>query len=146
MPLMKLGKNRVFATTLGHVIRFTKDEEVNVPDICVKVCEGIGAVFVGEAPAGHINEDEIANQVAVSINRARNAENIPPEPIKAQPTAPGDRLEAVIASARTIIEHNDHNDFTAAGSINLKVLAKHTGFRVDKSELVEAMTTINDPD
>lgn len=156
MPLMKLGKNRVYASTLGHTIRFVKDEEVNVPPICVRECESIGAVFVNGAPENHVNEDELAEQIAATINKgkkqvsesieeAKKAENIAPA-VTTQPTQPADRMGEILKAIRTISDRNDRGDFTAAGTVNLKVLAKETGFRVDKTELTEAMKIINDPD
>jgi len=145
MPLMKLGKNRVFATTLGHAIRFVKDEPVNVPPIAVKACENIGAVFVeGEKPENHVDEDELADQVAASINAAKKAENIAPDPV--QPAEPTDRMGEIIKAIHKITDRNDRDDFTAAGAINLNKLSKEADFRVDKSELQEAMAIINDPD
>jgi hypothetical protein len=157
MPLMKLGKNRVYASTLGHAIRFVKDEPVNVPPICVRECESIGAAFIGKTPEGHVNEDELAEQIAATINKgkrqvsqsvedAKKAENISPEIPITQPTEPADRMGVIIKSIRDISDRNERGDFTAAGSVNLKVLARHTGFRVDKSEYTEAMAIINDPD
>jgi hypothetical protein len=157
MPLMKLGKNRVYASTLGHAIRFVKNEPVNVPPICVRECENIGAVYVDGRLDGHIDEDELANQVAAQINKgkrqvsqsvedAKKAENISPVVPITQPTEPGDRMGVIIKSIRDISDRNERGDFTAAGAVNLKVLAKATGFRVDKTELVEAMAIINDPD
>jgi hypothetical protein len=146
MPLMKLGKNRVYSSTKGHAIRFVKDEEVNVPSICVRECEGIGAVFVGDSPEGHVDQDELASQVTKSINKAKKAESIAPEPVKAQPVQPDDRMGVILKAVNTIRDRNNREDFTAGGSVNLRQLAKETNFRVDKSELTEAMAIINDPD
>lgn len=157
MPLMKLGKNRVYASVMGHTIRFVKDEEVNVPTVCVRECEGIGAVFVDGAPEGHVDQDELANEIAAKINKgkrqvsqsiedAKAAEGMKPSEPVTQPTQPGDRIGVIIKAVRDISDRNERGDFTAAGSVNLKVLGKETGFRVDKTELTEAMRIINDPD
>ena len=144
MPLMKLGKNRVFANTLGHVIRFEKDKPVSVPPIMVRACDAIGAVLVGNENA-IAKEEEIASGLTASINAAKLEEGLPVDEIK-QPVIPDDRMGAIIKGIRTITDRNDREEFTAAGQINLKALSKEAGFRVDKSELKEAMDIINDPD
>ena len=149
MPLMKLAKNRVYASTLGHVIRFVKDEPVFVHPIMLKECGAIGAVVVpGKAPKVKKKpmktEEQMIEEINTSVNAVKEAEGIPEAP--AQPVAPVDRMEMILSCVRALIERNERGDFTAAGIPNLNVLGKKTGFRVDKNELKEAMATINDPE
>jgi hypothetical protein len=150
MPLMKLQKNRVFASTLGHTIRFVKDEPVFVPPIMERECDAIGAILV-DADHNEIDttatEDDLANSLSASINAARQQEGIDPEEATpSQPAAPLDRMKLILKAVHLIMDKNDREDFTAAGQVNLKVLGKTVGFRVDKNELKEAMAIINDPE
>jgi hypothetical protein len=149
MPLMKLHKNRVFASTLGHAVRFVKDEPVFVPPIMERVCEAIGAVFVtedNEVIETIDKEEEMASGLTASINAAKKQEGILPEKPATQPVIPADRIGAILKAIHLVTDRNVRGDFTAGGRVNLKVLSKEVGFRVDKSELTEAMEIINDPD
>ena len=143
---MKLGKDRVFASTHGHAVRFVNDEPCYVPPIMVRACDAIGAVLVSEdGKEDLVDQDEIANALTTSFNAAKTAEGISTEP-KAQPTVPLDRMAEILKGVRTITDRNKRDEFTAAGHVKLAALGKETGFRVDKSELAEAMDIINDPD
>ena len=150
MPLMKLAKNRVYASTLGHVIRFVKNQPVNVPPIMVKECENIGAVRIqAEAKiekAPLRDEEELAAEIAEAVNTAKVSEGIEIDDTEApaQPVAPLDRMEVISDAIDVLYERNARGDFTAAGKPNLKVLAKETGFRVDKNELKEALVLRNE--
>ena len=98
MPLMKLAKNRVYASTLGHVIRFVKDEPVFVHPIMLKECGAIGAVVVpgkGKKPKKIVvrSEDEAIADMNKIVNAAKEAEGLPESP--AQPVAPVDRMEMI---------------------------------------------------
>jgi len=150
MPLMKLAKNRVYASTLGHTIRFVKDEPVFVPPIMKRECEGIGAVLVDKDNKIIDTSDvetEVAEGLTASINAAKEQEGIAVKNDKAsQPAAPMDRMAAILKGVKNILGRNDRLEFTAAGHVKLAALSKEAGFRVDKNELKEAMSIINDPD
>lgn len=47
---------------------------------------------------------------------------------------PLDEAAGIRAALIRMVERNDDDDFTAAGTPNLKVLAKETGFKVNKTQ------------
>lgn len=114
--LMTLNRDKTIASTLGHMITFTKDEPLPVPEVMVRTCAEYGAVRAD-------GEDAIKEEV---------------DETPAQPIDPGHRLEDVSKALETIVERNDSNDFTAAGIPNVKVVTKEVGYRVDRTEVIKA--------
>lgn len=113
VTIMKLNRDYTLGSTLGHRVRFGKNAETRVPDICIEEAIAIGA----ERVDGKDHFEELA--------KAKG---------EVQPMSPIARQEAVKAALETIVERNNRDDFTAAGNPTLKALAKETGFKVDKNE------------
>jgi len=114
---MILQRNYVYASTLGHVIRFEKGKAVNVPAIMVQECAVIGAVPVDS-----------------KIESICSTE----EEVLVQPVDPNTRLEAVAAVLETMVEKNERGDFTPSGTPKTSVVSELAGFKVDRIEVARA--------
>ena len=111
---MILGRDYVHASTLGHVVRFIKNEPVHVPPIVVKECAAFGAVPV---------------DTEVDV--------LAPEPEAApQPVDPQARLEEVKNAIEKMVEENMRDDFTATGIPKVPAVSKRAGFKVDRTEVI----------
>lgn len=121
---MKLNRDYRLATTLGHVIVFKKDEEIEVPDTIVRAAIDIGAEFCDEGAREEVFKE--------------------PEAGPATPVVPAERQDAIQAAIDTIIERNSRDDFTATGNPKLKAVQDETGFKLDKGELIQAMKARNE--
>jgi hypothetical protein len=114
--LMKLNRNKTVASTLGHMITFTKDVPMEIPLVMVRSCAEIGAERVD-------GKDAIVEEVEEKVN---------------QPIDPGVRLDAVGVAIQAIVDRNDSQEFTAAGMPQVKVVSTEVGYRVDKTEVTAA--------
>lgn len=120
---MTLNRDLVLGSTLGHRIRFVKDEITRVPDIMIEEVIAIGA----ERVDGKDHFEELAKERG-----------------EVQPMSPEARYAAVQEALVTIIDRNDRPDFTASGNPKLNALAREVGFKVDKNEQQRAVKERNE--
>ena len=117
---MTYHRNHVHASTSGHVVRFTKGQTTDVPTIVAEECFTIGAEYVD-------GKEEVGSE-------------------EAQPITVEARREAIAQQVAAMFTENNRDDFTATGTPNLKTLSARTGFKVDRSELNDAMKARTDAD
>lgn len=123
VTLMHLNRDLILGSTLGHRIRFIKDQETRVPDIMIEECVAIGALRVD----GKDHFEELIKETG-----------------EIQPMSPEARQAAVLEALTDIIKSNSREDFTAAGNPTLKALGAKTGFKVDKNEQQHAVKEYNE--
>lgn len=104
-----LGRNRIFASVMGHTIEFVKGEATHVPNECHAEVMAIGA----------IPEEDIPEQELQANERPRD------------PTAVE---RAVFAVFEKMVLRNDSTEFSAGGMPHPKSLEKHLGWKVDARE------------
>lgn len=114
-------RDRVVASTSGHVIGFKKGEPTHVPPEAVK----------DVIAAGGVPEDE----------------SFDPEPPKvdgpAEPTDPDERKLALFEAFSTLVKRGRREDFTAGGSPHQKALAAELGWQVPAKERDAAWVEFN---
>lgn len=104
---MTLNRNLTFASTLGHTIRFIKDEPVDVPLSLVPEIMAIGGLPVdGQVPF---------------------SEEIPTKKI---PQSPGEREPLIKKAIEAIVAENQPGTFTTAGIPHIKAISTVVGFEV----------------
>jgi hypothetical protein len=107
------NRDRVVASTSGHVIGFKKNVPTYVPPEARK-----DVLAAGGAP-----EDEDYDPDAEDKKPASN-----------EPTDPGERQAALFAAFTKIVERNERNSFTAGGQPHQKALAAELGWSVNAKE------------
>ena len=112
---MVMSHNRTVASTLGHVLTFTKDEPLPVPPIMVKECAERGAV--------RVDGEEVFKE----------EEEKPKFPVD-----PGARQQDIRAAMEKIVERNDSKEFTAGGTPTVSAVSEEVGYRVDRTEITKA--------
>ena len=120
---MVLGRTYTLATTKGHRIHFTKDEAVNVPEICVSDAIAIGARAADGKDIDVIGEEKKSND------------------------GPQDqqlREKEIIAAIELLVERNARKDFTAAGLPAIDALARVLGYEITASERARIWQIMND--
>lgn len=111
--LLVLNRNFTLATTKGHVIEFKKGVPTNVPKAVYQEALSIGA----QPPDG--------NEPVVEDDRKKDA----------APQDPAERNPLILAAIEAIIERNEREDFTAAGSPTVDAVSKEVGFKVSAREI-----------
>ena len=112
--LMKLHRDYVLKTLLGHSIQFIKNQPVNVPELVVREAVAIGAVEAETEAPPNVIEDA-------------PADNSPADPLE--------REEQIFAAIKVLVEKNDTNDFTAANSPKAAALSREVGYTVERKEI-----------
>lgn len=111
MPLMTMNRDFIIKSTMGHVVRFTKDEPIYVvPDLYQEALK-YGAELVDE-------KDKIVQKN-------------PPSKASPQGQERHDKIKEAITQMLT---RNERGDFTGSGLPALPVLDKLVGFAVESSE------------
>lgn len=118
---MVMGRNFTLRTTLGHSIRFRKDEPVNVPVIIAETAAQYGAVRVD-------GQEVFAEPVAKP----------------AQPVDPAKRMKDIRAAIEAIVEKNNVDDFTAGGTPKVSAVSRETSYKVDHREVTTAWADRNE--
>lgn len=113
MPKMVLNRNHTISTTLGHVVRFRKGEETDVPKEVVSLALSIGAELLDAAALADVQ---------------------PVEEVKAALPEGDERETAIFKAIATLEERNEREDFSGSGAPNLDALKGLLGFKVDKVE------------
>lgn len=108
-----LNRDKVLASTMGHVIHFVKGEPVFVPKSVVREAMAIGAV-----PAD--GDDAPVNEA--------------PAP-DAPPTSPEERAERIMEGILQLVKRNQRGDFTAANNPSATALSDLIKFKVDAKEI-----------
>jgi len=111
--LLVLNRNFTLATTKGHVIEFKKGVPTNVPKAVYQEALSIGA----QPPDG--------SEPVVEDDRKKDA----------APQDPAERNPLILAAIEAIIERNEREDFTAAGSPTVDAVSKEVGFKVSAREI-----------
>jgi hypothetical protein len=111
--LLVLNRDFVLTTTKGHSVAFKKGEPTHVPPAIYQEALGIGAMPPdGEAP------------------------QVEDEGKKAQaPSDPAERGPLILAAIEKLVETNERDDFTAAGSPAVDAVTKLVGFKVQAKEV-----------
>jgi hypothetical protein len=108
-----LNRDHVFASTLGHSIRFEKNEPTYVPPALYREVMGIGAIPDEEVP-----EDK-------------------KESTSTEPTEPHLREKAMVEVFEKLVLANKSGDFTAGGVPKDKAMERELGWAVDSKETAE---------
>lgn len=108
-----LNRDHVFASTLGHSIRFEKDQPTYVPSALYREVVGIGAIPDDELP-----EDKKENEVD-------------------EPTELHLREKAMVEVFEKLVLANKSSDFTAGGVPKDKAMERELGWAVDSKETAE---------
>lgn len=122
MPLLKLHRSYILATTKGARIAFEKDKPVYVPPHVVPDAIAIGAQAVDGEPVDVIEEKVLPIPEADA----------------------GKRQEAILSAIELICERNSRTDFSAAGAPKEAAIAKLTGYEVSRKERDQAWQTYHD--
>ena len=118
---MILNRNHTMTSTYGHSVRFVKDQPVHVPPALYHEALAIGALFAD----GETLEVEVKNEDGA-------------------PTDPQARSEAIYKAVVALVERNDVDDFTAAGSPKVDAVTRAAGFKVVSKEIATAWQTHHD--
>lgn len=113
-------RDKVVASTSGHVIGFKKGEPTHVPPEAVK----------DVISAGGIPEDEDFDP-----------DEKPEGPV--EPTDPIERQKAIFAAFETIVKRGRREDSTAGGTPHQKALAAELGWPVPAKERDAAWVAFN---
>lgn len=122
LPQLVLNRNYTLVTIFGHVIRFTKDEPIAVPPAAYA-----SAVAIGAVPADGTDPDVLDDA---------------PKP--REMISPQERGEKILAAIEMLVELNNRNDFTAAGSPSVKAVERELGFDVDRREIAAQWQVFHD--
>ena len=111
--MLVLNRNYTLATTKGHVIAFKKDEPIHVPRGAHNEAIAIGAVPAdGDDP--NVLEDEKKDTT---------------------PQDPAERNPLIFDAITKLVDRNEREDFTAAGSPTVDAVSKEVGFKVSAKEI-----------
>jgi hypothetical protein len=111
MKKMVLNRNLTHASTLGHTIRFVKDQPVDVPLVMLSEVMAFGAMPVdGEVPF---------------------AEEAPKKYI---PQSPAEREPLIRKALEALVAENAPGTFTTAGIPHVKAISTMVGFEVLSKE------------
>lgn len=113
-PLLVLHRNYTLATTKGHVIEFKKGVKTYVPPAVYAE-----AIAIGAAPA------DGSDPAVLEDDRPKDS----------APADPGERAPLILAAIKALVERNDREDFTAAGSPAVDAVTKAVGFKVQAKEI-----------
>lgn len=122
LPKLVLSRNYVLTTTKGHSIEFVKGVPVQVPPIVYA-----DAIAIGAVPEDGSDPDILEE--------------------KARPTAPADpaeRTPLIMKAIEALVERNEREDFTAAGSPTVDALSKQVGFKVQSKEIAAVWQAFHD--
>ena len=111
--LLVLNRNYTLATTKGHVIAFEKGKPVNVPRAAYN-----DAIAIGAQPADGGDPDVLKDEKQDTT-----------------PQDPAERNPLILAAIVKLIDRNDREDFTAAGSPSVDAVTKEVGFKVSAKEI-----------
>ena len=111
--LLVLNRNYTLATTKGHVIAFEKGKPTSVPKIVYNE-----AIAIGAQPADGTDPDVLKDEKKSSA-----------------PQDPAERNPLILAAIEKLIDRNDREDFTAAGSPSVDAVTKEVGFKVSAKEI-----------
>jgi hypothetical protein len=111
--LLVLNRNFTLATTKGHVIEFKKGVPTNVPKAVYQDALSIGA----QPPDG--------SEPVVDDDKKKDA----------APQDPAERNPLILAAIEALIDRNEREDFTAAGSPTVDAVSKEVGFKVAAKEI-----------
>lgn len=111
---MVMPRNYVLVSTYGHTVQFIKGEPVHVPSLLFTEALAVGAEF------------------------ADGAGFAPEEPeAAAAPIDPQERAQRIEAVIEAIVEANDVDEFTAAGSPKAEAVSRRVGFKVSQREVAK---------
>lgn len=111
--MLVLNRNYTMATTKGHVIAFEKNKPTAVPKSAYN-----DAIAIGAMPADGADPDVLPNEKNDVV-----------------PQDPADRNPLIYAALVKLIERNDREDFTAAGSPTVDAVSREVGFKVAAKEI-----------
>lgn len=118
---MVMARDYILRTTLGHSVRFKKDEPVNVPLIIEETAAQYGAI------------------------RVDGQESFKEEEAKpAQPVDPAKRMKDVRAAIEKIVDINKSADFTAGGTPKVTAVSRVAGYKIDQVEVARAWAQRNE--
>ena len=100
-------RDKVVATTMGHVIGFKKGEPTHVPPECIKEVIAAGGMPEDE----EFNPDEKPDGIV-------------------EPTDPVERQKAIFAAFEAIAKRGKREEFTAGGTPHQKALALELGWQL----------------
>lgn len=119
MPLMTLNRNYVLATTIGHSVRFRKDQPTQVPASVVHEAAAIGAIPEDKEVALVKGTDEVQAAAKEHQELAHN---------------PVNRRAAIMTAIKILVETNERGSFDAATKPHPKAISDKAGFKVDAKE------------
>lgn len=126
MPDMVLNRTAHLITKSGHVLSFVKGKPSYVPPACVREVIAIG----GEHADGEDHPEDFADA----------------PPANTGPADSGERQAQIISAIRKLIERNDRDDFTAAGSPTVIAVKEAVGYKIMAAEISQAWQTIHEQD
>lgn len=127
MPLMKMPRNWTVRTTSGHVIRFRKNVEVNVPDdfAVIEECRKFAAEYVDAS-----EEQPLPDEEALGFT-----------PVPKTPAERRTRILTLLGEMKdNQAEHRNH--FTAASLPSIRYLQSALGFDVRADEIKDLWTSL----
>ena len=120
-PKLVLNRDYVLITVFGRSIEFVKGVPTHVPPICWAAAIGIGAV-----PEDGSDPDTL------------------PKDKKSDHLVGVDRDKAIEKAILDIVDRNEREDFTAAGSPTVEAMSKALGFKVAGREIATAWNKRNE--
>ena len=115
---MVLDRKATLRHKIGQSFRFEPGIPVGIPPQCVKAVIAIGGKVV-DGPTPDLEED---------VSNKPNFGPIDPE----------ERLEEITEVVKKMIERNDRDEWTGTGTPNVHRVTELLGYKVQKSEVVEA--------
>lgn len=112
MPEFVMARDRVVATTAGHIIAFKKDVPVFVPPAAVSEVMKLGAVPTS-GDAGIADDDEVAPALVLDAET---------------------RKLKIVEAIEALVRNNNRGDFGADGKPHPKAISRAVGFTVDAKE------------
>jgi len=122
LPKLVLNRDYVMSTNKGHVIEFKKGKAINVPAMVFK-----DAIAIGAQPADGSDPDVIDNDKKA-----------------APPADPVERNPIIKKAILELVDANEREDFTAAGTPTVDAVSKAVGFKVSSKEIAGVWQEIND--
>jgi hypothetical protein len=110
---MSVPRKYVLRSTKGYAIAFEKDKPIDVPAVLIEEVLAIGGQFADKKVA---------------------EENFKEREARKELTAE-ERLAALEAAFKALIDKNDANDFAASGVPTLAAIEKQSGIRFDQKEV-----------
>jgi hypothetical protein len=122
LPKLVLNRTYVLSTLKGHSVGFIKGVPTHVPPSVFAEAIAIGATPVdGSDP--NILEDEAKDHA---------------------PADPADRNPLILAAIEKLVDRNERDDFTAAGSPTVSAVSAAVGFKVQAREIANVWQMYHD--